>query len=156
MTPSQIVDALIDPSEHSADWSGAVVYHGTGRSHASSIASGIRVEKSCGYFGYGFYVADDPMLAKNNYADFSDDEPAILKFRIATTARIADMRVEGPLEALFQKVSQQGRGLGCESTTKRMVQAGIDGVYDRSMGGLCIYNPAVLTPLGEWKPGQPV
>jgi hypothetical protein len=28
-----IVDALIDPSEHSADWVNSVVYHGTGRGH---------------------------------------------------------------------------------------------------------------------------
>lgn len=151
---TQIVDALIDPSEHGAEWRNEIVYHGTGRTHAGAIGQGIDIQKGCGYFGYGFYVADDPKLAKSNYADFADDEPAILKFRIAPTARIADMRVEDNLAAIFQKVSQQGRGLSDPGMPARMVAAGVDGVYDRSVGGLCIYNPKVLIPLGEWTPGE--
>lgn len=151
---TQIVDALISPEEHGPEWANEVVYHGTGREHAGSIGGGIDIQKGCGYFGYGFYVADDPNLAKRNYADFADDEPVILKFRIAPTARIADMRVEDRTQEIFHRVVKQGRGIGDPSLPARMVAAGVDGVYDRSVGGLCIYNPKVLIPLGEWTPGE--
>ncbi len=148
---TQIVDALIDPSEHSADWRNSTVYHGTGRGHAGNIDKGIDIQKGCGYFGYGFYVADDPKLAKSNYADVADDEPAILAFKITNDARIADARVENDLWATFSRVSNEGRGLGDPGMPARMIAAGVDGIYDRSMGGLCIYNPKVLLPVGEWK-----
>ena len=147
---TRIVDALISPEEHGPEWANEVVYHGTGRGHAGSIGQKLDILKGCGYFGYAFYVADDPKLAKSNYADFADDEPVILMFRIAPTARIADMRVEDERQAIFQRVSQQGRGLGDPNMPARMVAAGVDGVYDRSVGGLAIYNPKVLIPLGEW------
>lgn len=147
-----IVDALISPEEHGPEWASEVVYHGTGRAHASSIGQNLDIQKGCGYFGYGFYVADDPKLAKSNYADVADDEPVILKFRIDPNARIADMRVEDELQATFSQVSSQGRGIGDPGMPARLVAAGVDGVYDRSVGGLCIYNPKVLIPLGEWNP----
>lgn len=143
----------IDPSEHGSEWRNEVVYHGTGRSHAAGIRGGIDIQKGCGYFGYAFYVADDPKLAKSNYADFADDEPAILMFRISPRARIADMRVEDELQEIFNRVSSQGRGLSDPGMPARMISAGVDGVYDRSVGGLAIYNPAVLIYLGEWTPG---
>ena len=151
-TATKIVDALISPEEHGPEWASEVVYHGTGRAHAGSINTNLDIQKGSGYFGYGFYVADDPKLAKSNYADMADDEPVILMFRIAPTARIADMRVEDDLQEIFSQVSRQGRGLGDSSMPARMVAAGVDGVYDRSVGGLCIYNPKVLIPLGEWNP----
>lgn len=151
---SKIVEALIDPSEHGPEWANEVVYHGTGREHAGSISQGLDIQKGCGYFGYGFYVADDPRLAKSNYADMADDEPVILKFRIDPNARIADMRVEDERQEIFSEVSRAGRGLGDPGMPARMVAAGVDGVYDRSVGGLCIYNPKVLIPLGEWNPGE--
>ncbi|MGV0949084.1 MAG: hypothetical protein ACOYB3_00120 [Azonexus sp.] len=151
---TQIVDTLISPEEHGPEWANEVVYHGTGRAHAGSIRTNLDIQKGCGYFGYGFYVADDPKLAKSNYADFADDEPVILMFRIAPTAKIADMRVDDRLAAIFQRVSQAGRGLGDPGMPARMVAAGVSGVYDRSVGGLCIYDPKVLIPLGEWNPGE--
>ena len=147
----QIVDALIGPGEHGTGWSGATVYHGTGRSHAGSIERGVDIHKSLGYFGYAFYVADDPNLAKSNYADFADDEPVILMFRISPSARIADTREESSRYAAYSRISREGVGLSDPGMPARMVAAGVDGVYDRSMGGLAIYNPKVLLPLGEWK-----
>jgi hypothetical protein len=151
---TQIVDALISPEEHGPEWANEVVYHGTGRAHAGSINTNLDIQKGCGYFGYGFYVADDPKLAKSNYADFADGEPVILMFRIAPTAKIADMRVDDARAATLQKVLHSGRGLGDPGKPQQLVAAGVDGVYDRSVGGLCIYNPKVLIPLGEWNPGE--
>lgn len=147
----RIVQELIDPSEHSANWAGETVYHGTGAGNAASIKKKLDILAGCGYFGYAFYVADDPKLAKSNYADFAEDEPVILAFKISPTARIADMRVENDLQTIFSRVSNQGRGLSDPSMPARMVKAGVDGVYDRSVGGLAIYNPDVLTYVGEWK-----
>ena len=152
-TAERIVDALLSPEEHGTSWAGETVYHGTGRKHAGSIGQGVDIHKSLGYFGYAFYVADDPKLAKSNYADFADDEPVILMFRIAPTARIADAREENELYAAFSRISQRGRGLSDPGMPAQMVAAGVDGIYDRSMGGLAIYNPKVLIALGEWLPG---
>lgn len=146
----RIVQELIDPSEHSAEWAGETVFHGTGRANAESIKKKLNILSGCGYFGYAFYVADDPKLAKTNYADFANDEPVILSFKISPTARIADMRVENELQATYSRVSTQGQGLSDPGMPARMVAAGVDGVYDRSVGGLAIYNPRVLTYVGEW------
>ena len=146
----RIVEAILSPEEHGTSWAGETVYHGTGREHAGSISKRIDVNKSLGYFGYAFYVADDPKLAKSNYADFADDEPVILAFKIAPSARIADAREENEMYATFSRVSQQGRGLSDPAMPARMVAAGVDGIYDRSMGGIAIYNPKALIPLGEW------
>lgn len=151
---TRIVDALISPEEHGPEWANEVVYHGTGRAHVGSIQKRVDITKSCGYFGWGFYVADDPKLAKSNYADFSEDEPVILMFRIAPNARIADLRVESPLAVTLTKILHSGRGLSDPGKPAQLVAAGVDGVYDRSVGGLCIYNPKVLTFLGEWNPGE--
>lgn len=148
----RIVEALLSPGEHGTSWAGETVYHGTGRGHAGSIQKGADIHKSLGYFGYAFYVADDPKLAKSNYADFAEDEPAILMFQIAPTAHIADAREENELYAIFSRVSQQGRGLADPSMPQRMAAAGVDGIYDRSMGGLAVYNPKVLVYQGEWQP----
>lgn len=91
-------------------WPGRVIYHGTSAAAAKDIrASGVDITKCTpGYFGVGFYLAEDEDLARNNYADWR--EPG-----------------EPPGEVLAVRV-------------RRMVAAGVDGIFDRSFGGLCIYN----------------
>jgi hypothetical protein len=148
---NQIVDALLSPDEHGTSWAGEVVYHGTGRAHASAITKHLEIQPTGGYFGNAFYVADSPKLAKNAYADVSDDEPVVLMFRINENAKILDLREEDAWER-WAKLANMIYRSDC---SEQMVKAGVDGIYDRSVGGLAIYNPKVITFLGEW-PGDNV
>jgi hypothetical protein len=133
-------------------FAGSKVWHGTSREAGRSIVSdGIDVSKSeSGYFGRGFYVADNPELAKSNYADFAEDgeEGVVLEFRVEPDARILDLRDEDDW-----KVWRDGgydRDMGREDFPKRMFRAGIDGVYDNSFEGICFYNPDALRFIRVW------
>lgn len=147
---NQVVEALLSPDEHGTSWSGEVVYHGTGRAYANAITKRLEIQPTGGYFGSAFYVADSPKLAKNAYANVSDDEPVVLTFRIREDAKILDLR-EGDAFERWAKLTPLIYRPDC---AEQMVKNGVDGIYDRSVGGLAVYNPEVLIYLGEWTPGE--
>lgn len=127
-------------------WSGRHVFHGTDVEAAEDIRDhGIRMESSSkGYFGRAFYAADDEGLAREAYAEMADGDPAILSLLVAEGARILDLR--NPLDAA--EWSPWADRVGREDFDRLMRRAGIDGVYDRSVGGLAIYNPKALSVTG--------
>ena len=136
-------------------WAGRLVYHGTGTASAADIVSnGISMKKSMlGYFGRGFYTADHEALAKSNYADMAandgdedgDGGPGVvLCFRIANTARILDMRIPEDWET-YNRLSNNGRLISNPSFDAIMRKSGVDGLFDRSFGGVVFYNPRALT-----------
>lgn len=90
-----------------------------------------------------FYVAEEAGLARSNYAEFSDEGGgSVLALTITDGARILDLRNEADAKiwtgsGLAGRVSEDG-------FARLARRAGVDGVYDRSVGGLAIYNPAVL------------
>lgn len=124
-------------------WAGRVMFHGTSESGARSILKhGIRQDKSTkGYFGRGFYMAPDYDLAKNNYADFADDDKpgVVIAAKIKESANILDLRLEDHYEE-WLKVSGNGKLIGNDDFDCFMVRQGIDGLFDRSFGGVVIYN----------------
>lgn len=132
----------------SITWPGQTVYHGTSAPGADSILDrGIRMRTSGrGYFGQAFYVADDQALARSNYANFSDDEGrgAVLSFTLTEDARILDMR--NAEDARVWKES--GLETSDPQLASRATALEIDGIYDRSVGGLAIYNAATLVFTG--------
>lgn len=153
--------ALLDGDESYSDygdtvprgqWDGREVWHGTGGIHADSIRKGIQIPLTGGYFGNAFYVADNPGLAWANYADFAGDDddgpPVVLKFRIKPGSRILDLRVEKDAAA-WDRISEHGRLISFPDFHLVMQRNGIDGLFDRSVGGLAIYNPGALEYLGE-------
>lgn len=131
----------------SLGWEGATLWHGTDRDSAEDIsANGIRMEASSrGYFGPAFYAADDRSLAVSNYADAFDEEPgAVIRIEFNEGARILDLRNPSDAEEWAPwsgRVSDPG-------FDRLMRRAGIDAVYDRSMGGLAIYRADAVTVLG--------
>lgn len=149
-----------DQSELETDlgrWAGKMVYHGTSSASARDIAAhGISMKKSgLGYFGRGFYTATDEALAKINYADMAaadgneddNDESGnkvgvVLSFRIADTARILDLRIPGDWET-YNRLSNNGNLISDPSFDVMMRRAGIDGLFDRSFGGVVIYTTQV-------------
>ncbi|MTH94691.1 hypothetical protein [Roseibium sp. RKSG952] len=131
-------------------WAGRRVFHGASEDDAHDIEeNGISMTKSSkGYFGEAFYVAEEEELARSNYAEFSDDENdgAVLEFVIAHEARILDLR--NSKDAEKWQTSGLERHLGEQGLAGEAVRKGIDGVYDRSVGGLAIYNPDIIRCLG--------
>jgi hypothetical protein len=131
-------------------WAMTDVYHGTSSEAAEDIIeNGIAMHKSDGgYFGQGFYVAEEEVLARSNYADFSDDEDGgvVIKLEIKDGARILDMR--NAEDAEFWVTSGLAGAIGECDFAARAVRAGVDGLYDRSFGGLVIYNPDAVECLG--------
>jgi hypothetical protein len=131
-------------------WPGRTVWHGAAAEDAEAIAeTGIDMGASGGgYFGHAFYVADEPGLAWSNYADFSGDEEggAVVSFDIEEGARILDLR--NPVDSEEWMQSGLTAKLGNPNIAAHAVRAGIDGVYDRSVGGLAIYNRNVLRLVG--------
>lgn len=127
-------------------WSGVDVYHGTSVEYAEDIEqNGIAVWKSGGgYFGHAFYVAEERELAVSNYAEFSGDDEggAVLTFIIEEDARILDLRNE--IDSQIWQDSGLNADLGNPNLPHRARNLGIDGVYDRSVGGLAIFNPKVF------------
>lgn len=131
-------------------WPGRIVWHGTAVDDAQAIIeTGVDIGVSDGgYFGHAFYVTDDPGLARSNYADFSGDEQggAIVSFGIVDGARILDLR--NPIDSDEWMRSGLTDMIGNPHIAARAVRAGIDGVYDRSMTGLAVYNADVLWLIG--------
>jgi hypothetical protein len=127
-------------------WSMADVFHGASVEDAEDIvANGIVIDKSAGgYFGQGFYVAEEEGLARSNYADFSDGEDggAVVKLAIKDGARILDMR--NAVDAEYWTTSGLANAISSKNFAAMAVEAGVDGVYDRSFGGLVIYNPEAV------------
>lgn len=125
-------------------WPGARVFHGTGADTAAQIHDGgiSMAASGGGYFGRAFYVADEVDLARSNYADFSDDEDggAVLTFAIAEGARILDQRNAADAQAW----TASGLSTADPDLPAKATALGIDGIYDRAVGGIAIYNPAVL------------
>lgn len=114
------------------------LYHGTDPEAAKDIlTNGINQYKSDkGYFGRGFYTTDDYMLARNNYSD-----GALIACTVKSGAKILDLRDPEDSE-LYQ--STQHLHLGADDYHEQMTSRGIDGLYDRSFGGIVIYNPEAL------------
>lgn len=125
-------------------WEGRQVFHGTSVDAAEDIlANGIQMGSSSGgYFGEGFYVADEEALARESYADFSDGPGAVLAFSIESGARILDLRNMD--DARRWSTSGLTDSIGRPGFSGFARRAGIDGVYDRSMGGLAIFNARAL------------
>lgn len=128
-------------------WSGRSVFHGGSRLDVDDIlANGIDMgQSSGGYFGQAFYVADDARTAHENYAEAADDEGAVVRIAIAEDAKILDLRNAADWETW--KTSGLPEHIGRPDFAARARKAGIAGVYDRSMAGLAIYDPRILTPV---------
>jgi hypothetical protein len=131
-------------------WNGRRVYHGCGISDSCSIQdSGIVLEKcSGGYFGYGFYVTEKRDLAVSNYAEWSDEGPdgaAVISYTISQRANILDLRRPEDWETWKAlEAKHTGRWISDKGLATWLVSQGVDGVYDNSMDGICIYNFDVL------------
>jgi hypothetical protein len=126
-------------------WAERDVYHGTGAEAADDILTNGVDMSVCGkgYLGQGFYVAEEAGLARSNYADFSEEaEGAVLAMTIRAGARILDLR--NATDAKNWTDSGLERRVGEDRFAALARRAGVDGVYDRSVGGLAIYNPGVL------------
>lgn len=141
-------------------WSEVSVFHGTSAEHAENIVEGgISMGKSSlGYFGEAFYVADDKELAISNYAEMSGDEDGgvVIEYTIVENAKILDLRNADDGQVWAE--SGLGDMIGFPGLAGKAVRAGVDGVYDRSVGGLAIYNPKALALVGpvlssDRKPG---
>jgi hypothetical protein len=140
----QLAEIIAAPAAAQAQ---VVLYHGTDMESARSILSGgIDQEKSHkGYFGVGFYCADDESLARSNYAEFSDGEAAVLAVTLSSDARLLDLSTEEGFlrwrdSGLTQKVGQDRFDL-------LAVAAGIDALRDNSFGGVVVYNPDAVASM---------
>lgn len=139
----------------SIGWAGRTVYHGTTGENADDIIdNGIVAARGDGYFGRAFYAAEDEALATSNYAEFSGDASGgtVIEVTIEEGARIFDMRNADDAAALDK--SGLMRHLGSADFDRRARALGIDGIYDRSVGGVAIYNPGRLSePMISSRPG---
>ncbi len=126
------------------------LYHGTSIEAAKSIETdGVLISKcSKGYFGLGFYLAEDLALARSNYAELSEDGDAgvILEF---------ELKDEGLLDLSIEKDWTRYRALGLErdlasdALPQKSVALGVNAVRDvGSMGGWVVYNPMTLELIG--------
>ncbi len=131
-------------------FAGKIFFHGTSKEGAKNIrTNGVDNSKSNkGYFGVGFYLAEDFDLAKSNYADWAEDgeEGVVLGFVIKPESNILDLRESADFE-VYQRISQQGRLVGRDDFDNLMVKNGVDGLYDNSFGGIVIYNPDAIYPV---------
>lgn len=137
-------------------WANRDVFHGTSDESADDILNhGINPSVGTGYFGRAFYVADDVGLAISNYAEFSGDEDGgtVIATTIQEGAFILDLRNE----ADNQKWTESGLPsiIGRNDFDLQARKRGIDGVYDRSVGGLAIFNAAVLETPRLYKKPEP-
>lgn len=129
------------------------IFHGTELPYAKNIVdNGIDLTKcSKGYFGTGFYCATSHELAESNYANMAD-EPAIVAMRLNKDANILDLRTESGF-AFYQK-HQIENVLGSDNLVEIMRKLKVDGLYDRSFGGMVIYNPKALEVVGFKVPAK--
>lgn len=126
-----------------------ILYHGTSEKSALNIIKrGVDMRKcSKGYFGVGFYMADDFALAKSNYADFSEDCGFVLTFELSEKARILDLSRKADYEK-YMSMKVYGNPISgmlfLDNIDKIFVSLGVDGIKDRSFGGIVIYNKKVI------------
>ncbi|MEP3669367.1 MAG: hypothetical protein ABJN42_21830, partial [Roseibium sp.] len=111
---------------------------------------GVRIEASGrGYFGPAFYMADKRELAVSNYADAFDEDPgAVVHAQFADDVHILDLRNSKDAE----EWAPYGDRVSDPNFDRIMRKAGIDGVYDRSMGGIAIYRVDAVSVLGVEDP----
>lgn len=113
-----------------------IVYHGTDEESARSIYDqGIDREKCAGgYFGRGFYVTSEPMLALCNHGN------SMVAFRIPDDAACSFEVFENAAKSFL--ISNPDFDL-------RMSSMGIHAIADASMGegGLCVYSYDILEPI---------
>ena len=142
------------PKEQSMHNIMATYYHGTSRSGAKDImARGVDQSKSeKGYFGRGFYMAEDAALAASNYAGFQEDEGAVLEVEVADSASILDLSTPEHWDN-YDKLRIHGQKIGSvlymDDIDQHMVRLGVDGIKDNSFGGVVIYNTKVITNIKE-------
>lgn len=157
-------EAMNTYAEHSIDpeevpvgtWAGRVMFHGTSDAGAASIKKdGILNEKSSsGYFGVGFYMASDAKLAADNYANFAEDddsggEGSVVAVQIKPQANILDLRAPAHWDEYVRIQKLPGFDLGSRYIDKFMVKNGVDGLFDRSFGGVIVYNEKMLEVLPD-------
>lgn len=126
-------------------WAGLDVFHGTDQASAADIlAHGVNLDASHkGYLGQGFYVAEDADYARSNYADFSGgDGGSVLVMTISESARIIDLR--NAEDAKRWTALGLGKLVSADGFARIARLSGVDGCYDRSVGGLAIYNTSIL------------
>lgn len=125
-------------------WPGRSVFHGCSEDSAKDIEdNGILMDRSTrGYFGQAFYVAEDEELAREHYANFAGDNGPVIEFFIKEGAQILDLRNEK--DAAFWQDSGLPKQIFDPNFAFMARRKGIDGVYDRSFGGIAIYNASVL------------
>lgn len=127
-------------------WPEKTLHHGTDAESANDIArNGVSLDMStAGYFGKGFYAAEDESLARSNYAEFSDgdEQGLVVSFEIAEGARILDMRNHQDWQ-IWQDGEYEDV-VGSDAFPSIMRRAGIDGLYDASFGGLVVYNTNIV------------
>lgn len=126
-------------------WAGRDVYHGTdARAAADILDHGVLMDASHkGYLGQGFYVAEEAGLARSNYAEAAEDGAgAVLAMTLQEGARILDLRNAEDAK-IWTGTGLAGR-VGEDGFARLARRLKVDGVYDRSVGGLAIYNPEVL------------
>ena len=134
-------------------WAGRDVYHGTDPASAGDIlTNGVNMDASHkGYLGQGFYVAVEEGLARSNYAEFSGEGGgSVLTMTISDRARILDLRNEA--DAKIWNESGLASRVWEDRFARSVRLKGVDGVYDRSVGGLAIYNLSVLEGVREYTP----
>jgi hypothetical protein len=141
-------------------------HHGTSaESKENILRKGINQMKSeKGYFGRGFYAADDLNLARENYAEFSGDESggAIVSFVIPDSAKILDLKTSQDFET-YKNLRYRGRPveslISLDNFNEIMVDLGIDGLKDESFGGIVIYNEKLVKsadPINYDSKGNPI
>lgn len=120
-------------------------FHGTDLESARDILkNGVNMEKSCkGYFGQGFYVAEEESLARSNYAEFSDDgEAAVLRIALCPDVEVFDLSNADHFERW--RTSGLENRIGDDGFAAVAVSKGIRVLRDASFGGVVIYDPKAI------------
>jgi hypothetical protein len=115
------------------------VYHGTDVAAAAAVKRhGLRREASGGgYFGHGFYVTEDDEMARANYAG---REGVVLVIDLTPGSCVLDLANAADWDRWIA-LTQGGRAIFDPSYLGILIgQHRIDGVKDKSMDGICVYN----------------
>lgn len=139
-----------------SNFQGSTVYHGCSKADAESIKNtGIDISMSHGgYFGWAFYTTPDKNLAQSHYADFAEEEDyedikgAVLEFKVSSNANILDLRKEEDFQK-YLRTNHSNLMHTPEGSQKIYTNHGIDAIYDNSNDSLMIFNPNILTLVGE-------
>ena len=139
------------------NWAGKILFHGTSQDGAQDIlTNGIDNAKSTkGYFGRGFYMAEDRDLAQSNYADWAEEDDefgehkpgVVLEVKINPNANILDLRNPKHWE-IYKKASKGGSLVSQDNFDQIMMRNNMDGLYDNSFGGVVIFNPKSVEVIG--------